>query len=491
MIRSSKRPPGLAAKVRAGIFLSALAATAGLSLLAGFNAQQAISCMVFAAVVLATLFFWQHRFAAAFVGIAALLAGRALTLQKLVEFSELNIILFLVGMMVAVGVLKEMGLFTWVIQSVLNIRRMNGPVFVLAVVLLSALMASVIGEITSIIFMCALIFQVCDTLKVRVTPFLLISVMATNIGSAGTIHGNLVGILLGYKAGFTFGDFLVWAFPVMLSALILVLGVLIWWYRHEIAVFTERLEARRMQGLGLGPLVRLPIRRALAILAGMLTLIALHNVIEQALGLETNSVLIVAPVFVSGILMIWRHERARHYIENEVEWCTLLYFMMLFVVAGALANTGVATIIAGGFLRAAGSNVSVLTPLVVALSAAGSALVNNVVFAAAFIPVIAELDATPLWWALLFGACFGGNITVMGSTANIVAIGMIEKRRRGRIRFVEWFKVGAATGLVSCAAAWGALTLLSPRMPRADVAPEHILEEPAPEPMAAPRVEKH
>ena len=163
--------------------------------------------------------------------------------------------------------------------------------------------------------------------------------------------------------------------------------------------------------------------------------------------------------------MIWRHERARHYIETEVEWWTLLFFMMLFVVAGTLEHTGVTDRVANDFTAYFGSNTTVLTPVVIFVSAIGSAFVDNVVFVAAFIPVVKALNSNPLWWALLLGACFGGNITMIGSTANIVALGMLEKRYRSQIKFTEWLKVGAVIGIVTCCVAWAGLLLLSPYMP--------------------------
>ena len=83
---------------------------------------------------------------------------------------------------------------------------------------------------------------------------------------------------------------------------------------------------------------------------------------------------------------------------------------------------------------------------------------------AAFIPVVRELDMPQLWWALLFGACFGGNITVIGSTANIVALGMLEKRYRTHIAFGEWLRIGALVGAVTCLIAWGALAIMGPHM---------------------------
>jgi Na+/H+ antiporter NhaD/arsenite permease-like protein len=131
-------------------------------------------------------------------------------------------------------------------------KRMTGYLFIVINVFMSAIMSCLVGEVTSIVFMLALIFQVCDTLKVSPTPHVFISVIATNIGSSGTMLGNPVGILIGTKAGFTFIDFMITAFPIMLISLAGALAVIIIWYKKEIRLFTERLEARRKMLIGLG-----------------------------------------------------------------------------------------------------------------------------------------------------------------------------------------------------------------------------------------------
>jgi Na+/H+ antiporter NhaD/arsenite permease-like protein len=165
--------------------------------------------------------------------------------------------------------------------------------------------------------------------------------------------------------------------------------------------------------------------------------------------------------------MIWKNERARHYIESEVEWWTLLFFMMLFAIAASLETTGVTEHIAAGFTHTFGDDPMILTPVVLGITAIGSAFVDNIVFIAAFIPVINEIGSPPLWWALLFGGCFGGNITLIGSTANIVALGMMEKRYRAHISFMEWFKVGAIVGLVTSVIAVLMILLMMQFMPMA------------------------
>ncbi len=434
----------------------------------GLTGKQTLSVTVFLVIILATLFFWSFRLAIAFIGLPILILTGALKLECFKAHCSLEVILFLVGMMVVVGGLRDLGFFTWIIQGILKMKGMTGRRFILVTAAASALSASAVDEVTSILFMAALVFQVCDALKLRPVPFLIICVMATNVGSAGTMLGNPVGILIGSRAGLTFEDFMVWAFPVMVLSLIATVALLMFWYRDEIQLLDQRLAQRRRYAFPLGPTVKVPYKRGLLLIAGTIGTVALHHRIEVLLELETNTVLYMVPLISAGVVMIWRRERARHYIEHDVEWWTLMFFLMLFGVAGTLQYTEVTTEIATLFsgLFADGSNL--LVPAVITVSALGSAFIDNVIFVAAFIPVVQELTGGggvhPLWWAMLFGACFGGNITMIGSTANIVALGMLEKRYRTRILFMEWFRVGLATGLVASLVAWLALMFTGPLM---------------------------
>jgi len=196
--------------------------------------------------------------------------------------------------------------------------------------------------------------------------------------------------------------------------------------------------------------------------------IASHHSLEGALGLDKNSILLIAPLICAGVIMIMRHDRARHYVEHEVDWWTLLFFMLLFAVAGTLEYTGVTVFMAQHFQHSFGDSLAVLVPLILTITALGSAFVDNVVFVAAFSPIIKELSialpAMPLWWALLFGACFGGNITMIGSTANIVALGMLEKHSKTHVTFFAWLKIGLLSSIVSCLIAWLSLMILGPYM---------------------------
>ena len=428
---------------------------------AGIAVRQIAAVSVFTCIICATLMFEERRLGVAFVGISALLALKVITLSDFIRSTELHIILLLVGMMVLVGVLKDIGLFTWVIQSIINARKMTGFKFVAILMLLSGIMPGIVDEVTSIVFVLALVFQVCDTLKLSPTPFVLMSVMATNIGSTGTMLGNPVGILIGTKATpvpLSFGDFIVHATPIMFLSLFATFLVLLFYYRKEIRLLDERLAERRASHIGLGPMVPIPHKRGLAILIGALAFIAAHHPLETWLGLEPNTMLVAAPLTIAGLLMVFRSHRARHYVESSVEWWSLLFFMMLFAVSAALEACGVTDVVASQIAPGGAANKYVLTPLIVAITAIGSAFVDNIVFVSTFIPIVKEIVATapqmqPLWWALLFGACFGGNITAIGSTANLVAISMLGKRYSVKVAFLEWLKIGLLVGLVSCSVA--------------------------------------
>ena len=425
------------------------------------NLTQALNIAVFASVITTTLLFWERRVGVAFIGVALLVACKAMSLRQMLFGTELDIILFLVGMMIIVGVLKDLGFLTWVIQAIISRNKMTGVSFTAILCLLSAVLASVVDEVSSIVVVLALVFQVCETLKLRPHPFVLIAVMATNIGSSATMLGNPVGIFIGNKAGFTFSQFLVGATPVAFVALVCTFVITLFWFRNDIRAMSEAMAAHRKTGLG--PTAKIPYKAGLFVLIATVVAIAFHHQVEGLLGLEGaenhNAFLIMTPLVVAGVLMILRPSRARHYVEHDVEWWTLLFFMLLFSISASLSTNGITANLATTLTQHVKGGPTGMIPLVIVISSLGSAFVDNIVFVASFTPVVQELmkmssDYSVLWWALLFGACYGGNITVVGSTANIVASGLLEKHGQHPIKFSDWIKIGAMVGAVTAVVAW-------------------------------------
>lgn len=434
----------------------------------GMNAHQALSIGIFSASILGTLFFWDFRLSFAFIGTSVLLMTKTIDLEHVIEFSSLEVILFLVGMMVIIGLLKDCGVFAWIVSLILRIPRLSGRKFAFFVAIISALLACTIDEVTSIIFMVVAVLEICDYFEVNPVPFVIISVLATNIGSAATVLGNPIGILIASKSGLTFEDFIVKAFPLCVVCLLAAISIILFWYRKQIKLMhgqIERLGANEM----LIRLISVPAEKdlkiSLWIFGIMLVFISLHHRMEIAWGLPANTVLLVVPLVTSGLVMIWRHHKARKYIEKDVEWWTLLFFLLLFVQAGTLKYTGATVFIAKHMLALTGNNLNFLVSSMLWVSAIGSSILDNVVLVAAFIPVVQgfqslNMNLQPLWWALLFGGCLGGNITLIGSTANIVAIGIVEKEKRIKISFLTWFWVGLSVGLVTILIVTAALVFL-------------------------------
>jgi len=434
----------------------------------GLTSHQALAISIFCVSVLGTLFFWNFRLSFVFLGTSILLITRTIDLENVIKFASLDVILFLVGMMVLVGLMKEAGFFAWIVGLILRIRNLTANKFLISISIISALLACAVDEVTAIIFIVAAIFEICDYFEVDPTPFLIISVLATNIGSSGTVLGNPIGILIASKSGLTFEDFITKAFPVMLLCLAVMLVIVRLWYRKTLA----RLE-HKMQELGyneiLVKLISVPpeknLKISLSIFGVTLFFISLHHRLELLWGLEPNTILLTMPLFSSGAVMIWKWRKARDYIEKDVEWWTLLFFMLLFAQAGALKYTGVTDALAKNLAGLAGGSLSFLIGIVLWVSAIGSSILDNVVLVAAFIPVIQSfqslnLDLQPLWWALLFGGCLGGNITMVGSTANIVALGILEKEKNIHMTFFRWFWIGLTVGVATTVVVWAALTNL-------------------------------
>ena len=433
----------------------------------GFNFGQTVSAAVFVMVISAALFFWEHHLPIAFVGISILVLCGITDLEGLVLESKLDIILFLVAMMIIIGILKDLGLFSWIIITVIAIPGMTARMFVCIVCAIGAALSCMADETTSIVFISALIFQVCDTLSLKPVPFVIMAVMAINIGSAGTMLGNPVGILIGQNASppLSFNDFMIWSFPLMLAEFLSVMLFMLWSFRREIREMDLRLEVRRSMGLALGPIVKVPFEKGLAVLSALMLFLSLHAVIEDRLGLQRNSVLLTAPLLAAGLLMLWRRAHIRKHVEHDVEWMTLVFFITLFVVAGALRQTRATDRIADALSAAFRDSPGLMLPAILGISALGSAFIENIIFVAAFMPIVTKLDQTPLLWALLHGACLGGNVTMIGSTANIAAVGLLEKRYWIKVDFLLWLKTGFMVGVLSCLVAWAGLTLLSPHMP--------------------------
>ena len=446
-------------------FILLIAISVGLGFLAqgtGFNSQQSVAIAIFSTSVMGTLFFWDFRLSFAFIGTSILLATKTIDLEHLVKYSSLEVILFLVGMMVLVGLLKENGLFSLISRTLLNMKHITGRKLIVIISVIAALLSASIDEVTSIIFMTAAVLEVCDHLEIDPVPLIIMSIFATNIGSFATVLGNPIGILIATKSGLSFEDFIIKAAPVAILCLLASMAICMLWYRkalNEMDYKIKRFKNSEIEAMRVHEPLAKGLKISLAIFVLTLIIIAMHYRLEKLFGLNPNTILLTVPLFASGLVLIWKRHSARTRIEKDVEWWTLLFFLLLFAQAGTLKYTGATDVLSKNLIGLTGSNIPILTTAILWIATLGSAILDNVVIVAAFTPALLSfkelgLGVQPLWWALLFGGCLGGNITLVGSTANIVALGILEKERKIRITFMRWFGVGLTVGVLTTIIAW-------------------------------------
>ncbi|MCM8831874.1 MAG: SLC13 family permease [Candidatus Omnitrophica bacterium] len=433
----------------------------------GLNFKQALSISIFLASILGSLLFWDFRLSFAFLGTSILLLFKAIDLENLIKSASLEVVLFLVGMMILIGLLKRSGFFVWLVMLILQVKNLTAKKLFISISIISALLACAVDEVTSIIFMVAAIFQICDFFEINPIPFLMASVLATNIGSTGTVLGNPIGILIAAKSGLTFEDFIFQAFPLMLVCLSATIFLLFFWYRRPLQNLDKKIKTIGSNEIFLR-LISVPpdknLRFSLFIAGLTLFFIALHHRLELLLNLEANTILLIIPLIFAAFVMIWKYKYAREFVEHDVEWWTLLFFLFLFGQAGTLQYTGAVDFFTKRLSFLFRDNYTLLVGVILWLSAIGSSCLDNVVLVTAFLPIIKSFEAIgifgrPLWWALLFGGCLGGNITLVGSTANIVVLGILEKEKKLKIKFFEWLKIGLIVGILTILIVWIILTL--------------------------------
>lgn len=434
----------------------------------GLSQHQAIVAAIFCVSILGVLLYWELRLSFVFLGAGVMLLTRSIDLENLIKFASLDVILFLIGTMILVGMLNDAGFFYWIVTRLIRIKNITGEKLFILIMLLSGLLSGLMGEVGSIIIMTKIILDISHLIDIDPVPLVIASVLATNIGSSGTLLGNPVGILIAARANLTFEDFMRNAFPITAIVFVATLVILSIWYRKIIKKMNEKLTPLKENNFFISLItISTDIRTkvSIGIFVSMLVCIFFHRRLEVLFSLEENSILMITPIIFAGIALLYRRDRMRHYVEREVEWTSVLFFLFLFALAGVVKYSGVSDVIARGLIGKFGNPANLLSAVLIYSSSLLSAVLDNTVVVATYIPIVQSLgdlsiNIKPLWWAILFGACYGGNVTIIGSTANIIAMDILEKNRNVKISFFHWLKVGLVVGIVTTTVAYICLVFL-------------------------------
>lgn len=435
-----------------GLIITILASS-----LLGLTAKQLMAVGAFSAIFFGAIFFWHYRLAFALGGVGILLVTGLLDVTHMIEFANVDIVLFLIGMMIIVGFLEEKQFFEHLVNKLIALVGMNGNRLVILMLLASGISAALVDEVTSILFMITAMLNITNRYKLHPVPFIIMIVFATNIGSSATVIGNPIGIIIAMRSGLGFMDFIRWATPISFIVLVATILLFFVYYSKPIKELHNAMQAHKKEKAikeAIPEKVMIPRDAVISgiVFACVILCLVLHSQIEHLFGLTKNTMLLGTSIIGASIVLLLGHKQARDIVEKKVDWWTLSFFLFLFASVGTLAYQGVTSVIAKNISAGAGNNVPLLMGICVWTSGALTSVMDNVLAVATFIPIIKDIGAMgvnifPLWWAILFGSTILGNLTIIGSTANIVAAGALERCKACQISFWEWLKVGIAIAI--------------------------------------------
>jgi Na+/H+ antiporter NhaD/arsenite permease-like protein len=433
-----------------GLFLGYQSLTLGRAITPAFW----LAALILAGVYVLIAFELMHRTLAALFG-ASLLMTITYTLgtfninyvilpfENAMHAIDMNVIFLLMAMMIIVGVMKKTGVFQWMAYKAYQMAR--GNVYALAAILMvvTAVCSAFLDNVTTMLLIIPVTIQIALTLKINPVAFLMPEVFASNVGGTATLIGDPPNIMIGSYAKLSFIDFVQNLSIVCAIGLVITVIYFVYAYKKDFL----KAEVGDIKAL----IAQLKedyqiTNKKLLIQAGVILAITIFMfIIHGALHMEPS----IAALIGASILMIISKVDIVEMLEHEIEWPTLVFFIMLFIVVAGAEETGLIQVIADWVRDMSQGSLVTAILMVLWVSAIASAIIDNIPFTATMLPIVAYLTtAIPgaetgvLWWALALGACLGGNGTMIGASANVVTVGMAE-RAGYHISFMQYMRVAA------------------------------------------------
>ena len=366
--------------------------------------------------------------------------------EQAIESVDFNTIGLLVGMMILVYLTQQTGVYDYVAIRAGQISGGRSFAVTMSLAAITAILSAFLDNLTTILLIAPITFLLADALDVDAVPLLIIEVIASNIGGTATLIGDPPNIIIAGATGLSFNAFIVNLAPIVLVTFAVVVPLLYLVFRRRLRV--EERNRAAVMGLNAAASIRdaAELRRTGPVLA--LTVLAFFA--HQALHVEPATVALAGAAI--GLLV------TRVQLEKAlsgIEWTTLFFFIGLFVMVGALEATGAIGHITDAVKDVTGGERAAELLGIVWVAAVGSAVVDNIPFTTAMIPVVKELQASAgatgddaYWWSLALGACFGGNATMIAAAANVAAAGLAE-RAGTPIGFMTFLRVGLPVTFIS------------------------------------------
>lgn len=380
-----------------------------------------------------------HRTIVAMAGGILMVALGVVTQEEAIAHIDFNTLGLLIGMMMIVSVTAQTGLFSYLAILAAKAAKGDPLNILLALSLITAAASALLDNVTTVLLMVPVTFDIARHLRVNPVPYLISEVIASNVGGTATLIGDPPNIMIGSAVPeLDFLAFLVHLGPIAALILIVTLGCLYAVYRKDLVTTAEQ-KAELMNLCEHEAITDVALlKKSLVVLALTLAGFALHGVLH----LESATVALAG----AFLLLLFTGERLLEEALHHVEWTTIFFFVGLFALVSGLMETGVIARLAEAAIAWTGGDTMLASVLVLWLSAIASAFVDNIPFVATMIPLIKEMGSLgienlqPLWWSLALGACLGGNGTIIGASANVIAAGMAAKQGHP-ISFLGFMKV--------------------------------------------------
>jgi len=417
-----------------------------------FSPILSLSTSVMISIYVVLSFELINRTAIAILG-AAILVGMAIafqvvvpdeSLEFIIELIDFNTIGLLLGMMIIVAILGETGVFNWVAVKAAELSRGNPWRLLVILCTFTAMASAFIDNVTVILLMVPVTLTIFRFLNRSPFPYVIGQTMCSNIGGAATLIGDPPNIIIGSAANIDFNSFVMGMGPTIAITFVSSLLILRLLFAKDLKV---RFDVEAIQKFQQEHLIKDKdlLKKCLAILSAVIILFT----IQGLLGIEVS---LIAFAGAAVLLVITKMNVEK--VLHEVDWATLLFFTGLFIVVGIFSESGGIQILSSAVIGITGGEPWLTFFSIIWISAISSGLVDNIPFTVTMVPLLTSLienpeiisgfghlPINPLWWALALGADLGGNLTLIGSSAGVVAVG-ISAKYGFRITFNQWFKVG-------------------------------------------------
>ncbi|MDO4450620.1 MAG: ArsB/NhaD family transporter [Moraxella sp.] len=375
-----------------------------------------------------------------------------------------NTLWLLIGMMILVSITARTGVFQYVAICSAKLVKAS-PVGILAmIIVITALFSALLDNVTTVLLITPVTLLITEQLGIKAFPYLFSTILASNIGGAGTLIGDPPNILIGSKVHLTFGDFVIHMAPIAVVILAVITAILVMMFAKNLTT-TPKARSQIMQFNERDAITDVTLLKKCAF---VFTLVIIGFFVGHGLGIEPGTMALSG----AGLLMLlaFGGENAEHQAEKihhafgEVEWVTIFFFMGLFIIVGAVEHSGLLDLLGNELMNITGGDVVKMALMVLWVSAILSSFLDNIPFVATMIPLLHTAQTqmpegtefSPVWWALALGACLGGNGTLIGASANLTVAGFAEKAKQP-ISMIQFTKYAFPLMLIMIAMAHGYL----------------------------------